>query len=109
MSFHLIFIYKTFADPNNSGVASSETVLAYWDSLGISNGSQVNLFLMLIEDILILLYEATKWGKPMGDQYLSRSGPKVNRETGSAVKYQSCAASEKESMPKWKQKPPLPS
>ena len=30
-----------YSDPNNTGVASSETVLAYWDSLGISNGSQV--------------------------------------------------------------------
>ena len=36
------FFFKFLSsDPNNSGVASSETVLAYWDSLGISNGSQV--------------------------------------------------------------------
>ena len=39
---HFMFVLKTsFSDPSNTGVASSETVLAYWDSLGISNGSQV--------------------------------------------------------------------
>ena len=43
---HIIIIIIAFfkslsSDPNNSGVASSENVLAYWDSLGISNGSQV--------------------------------------------------------------------
>ena len=109
MSFHLIFIHKTFSDPNNSGVASSETVLAYWDSLGISNGSQVwsppNLDWRHIDTFIW----SNKLGKSIGgSQCLSRSGPKVNRETGSAVKYQSCAATKKESMPKWKQ-PLLPS
>ena len=52
---------------------------------------------------------SNKLGKSNGgSQCLSRSGPKVNRETGSAVKYQSCATTKKESMPKWKQ-PLLPS
>ena len=40
-----------YSDPNNTGVASSETVLAYWDSLGISNGSQV--YRLIIKSKLI--------------------------------------------------------